>query len=77
MNVPRPKTSLSITRKKQLEEADLNRIKDYKVSKAKEFPSYKNIPRYNHVSQAVIDPSHRSVKQPMRNSQPTLQPYAV
>ena len=72
MNVPRPKTSLSLSRKKIAEEADLNRVKDYKVSKAKEVPSYKNIPRYNHVDKAVIDPIHRTVKQPLRNSQPTL-----
>jgi len=58
MNVPRPKTSLSQSRKKLTEEADLKRVKDVKVSKIKETPSYKCIPRFSHVDKAVIDPIH-------------------
>jgi|LauGreDrversion4_2_1035121.scaffolds.fasta_scaffold190849_2 hypothetical protein len=67
MNIPRPKTSTSTH--------DL--AKEFRASKAKEFPSYKKLPRFSHPEQAVIHPLANSVKQPFRNSQPNLEPYVV
>lgn len=41
-----------------------------KISKASETPAYKNIPRFNHVPQAVINP-HSPSKRP-RSAMPPL-----
>jgi hypothetical protein len=43
-----------------------------KVSKAKEFETYKNLPKYNHVPLAVIHPSPRKKKSPEASPTPPL-----
>ncbi len=62
--------------KKKQEEPEV-RVRVSKVSKASEMPSYKNLPRYDHVPLAVIHP-HSPIKRPQTaKPPPSLEPAAV
>jgi hypothetical protein len=47
-------------------------VKFLKVEKAKEFESYRNLPKYSHVPLAVIHPSPRKKRVPTRSPTPNL-----
>ena len=47
-------------------------VKLLKVEKAKEFESFRNLPKYKHVPLAVIHPSPRKKVRPSRSPTPNL-----
>ena len=48
------------------------KVRFLKVEKAKEYESFKRVPKFNHVSMAVINPSPRKMRSPPKSKSPTL-----
>lgn len=51
-------------------ERHFNSLKHMQVTKAKEFETYKNLPKFTHVPMAVIHPSPRKLKKPDPSPEP-------
>ena len=49
-----------------------SQVKFTKVEKAKEFESYRQLPKYSHVPLACIHPSPRKKRTPPREASPTI-----
>lgn len=50
----------------------MSNVKLLMVEKAKEWESFRNIPRFAHVPMAVINPSPRKHKKPVKSPTPNL-----